>query len=246
MSSALFRHFWTYDLELVGRDRFLSFVPAYLVVIVPALRFGVPPLTHWLRADYGFDLEPYWPLIGSYVSVLLSSMFIGILVGFLLLDEREQGTLRARLVTPLAFEGFLVYRIAQVTLAAVVTLPFIAYGLGLGAPSLSAVVVLALANAPMAVVGTLFFPLFTRDKVQAFAWGKLLSGICFLPLAATLLDSPWHWVVGGWMPVYWTLEAYLRAESGEPWVIHAATGGLTTWLLAAWMVRLYRRAVHRG
>ncbi len=243
---ALFKHFWAYDLKLVARDRFLVFVPSYLVVIVVAMRFGVPPLTGWLKRRFDFDLEPYWPLIGSYTTVLLSSMFLGLLIGFLMLDEKEQGTLRARLVTPVALSDYLMYRIGLPGLFAFVALPAIAVGHGLGAPSIGICGLLALANAPMASAAAIFFPLMTRDKVQAFAWGKLLSGLCFLPMVAALLDAPWKFVVGAWVPPFWTVEAYVRAANGQSWWAWALIGALTSWAFTAWTVHLYQRSVRKS
>ena len=243
---ALFKHFWAYDFKMVARDRFLVFVPSYLVIIVLAMRFGVPPLTDWLSSRYGFELAPYWPLIGSYTTVLLSAMFLGLLIGFLMLDEKEQGTLRARLVTPVAFSDYLAYRIGLPALFALVALPAIALGHGLGAPSWTVCWVLALANAPMASAAAVFFPLMTRDKVQAFAWAKLLSGLCFLPMVAALLETPWKFVVGAWVPPFWTVEAYVRATHGDSWWPWALVGALATWGFAAWTVHLYQRSVRRG
>ena len=239
-------HLWRYDLKLVARDRFLTFVPFYLAIIVLALRLGVPPLTDWLKAEHGFDLQPYWPLVGSYVTVLLSSMFLGLLIGFLLLDEKEQGTLRARLVTPLPLGDFLAYRIGLPALFGLVALPAIGLGHGLGAPNLGVLLFLAVANAPMASAAAVFFPLVTQDKVQAFAWGKLMSGLCFLPLVAALLDSPWNLVVAAWIPPYWTLEAYLRATAGQSWWVHGWIGALASWGFTAWTVYLYRRSLRKA
>lgn len=243
---ALFKHLWAYDFKMVARDRFLVFVPSYLVVITVAMRFGVPPLSRWLKARHGFDLEPFWPLLGSYTTVLLSAMFLGVLIGFLMLDEKEQGTSRARLVTPVPLFDYLAYRIGLPAVFGFVALPAIALGHGLGAPSLGVCWILALGNAPMASAAAVFFPLMTRDKVQAFAWAKLLSGLCFLPMVAALLDAPWKFVVGAWVPPFWTVEAYVRATNGESWWAWAVVGALSSWGFAAWTVHLYQRSVRRA
>ena len=244
--STLFKHLWSFDLRLVARDRFLIFIPGYLLVIVGAMRWGIPPLSAWLLRTEAFDLRPYWILLGSYVAILLSAMFVGVLVGFLLLDEAEQGTLRARLVMPLPLNRYLAYRVGVPALFGAVILPLIALGHGLGAPSVGVLLFLAVANGPMAVVSALFFPLVARDKVQAFAWAKLLSGLCVVPLVAVLLDAPWNVLVGGWLPPYWTVEAYVRASQGSPWLLHGASGAVTSWALAYGLLRLYARSVRRA
>ena len=65
-------------------------------------------------ARFGFDLEPYFLLLMSFV-MLMAPMLAGVVIGFLLLDQQDDQTLTALQVTPLTLSGYFTYRIAAPT-----------------------------------------------------------------------------------------------------------------------------------
>jgi fluoroquinolone transport system permease protein len=65
--------------------------------------------------QYGFDLSVYYPLIMSFIAVAMP-MIYGALIGFLVLDQRDDNTITALQVTPLTLVGYLGYRVALPTL----------------------------------------------------------------------------------------------------------------------------------
>ncbi len=106
------------DAKSVRRDpllRWLALGPVSLALLV---RWGTPYVAGRLQGQLGFDLVPYYPLIVSFV-LLLVPMMCGIVIGFLLLDQRDDRTITALQVTPLTLNGYLVYRAAA---------PFVLFG----------------------------------------------------------------------------------------------------------------------
>ena len=59
------------DVKHIARDRFVTFVLAYSLVVAAAVRFGVPPLTTTLSGRYGIDLVPYYGLVSSFVALTI-------------------------------------------------------------------------------------------------------------------------------------------------------------------------------
>ena len=60
----------------------------------------------------GFDIVPYFPLVmGGYL--MTAPGMLGMVIGFLLLDERDARTLSALCVTPLSMRQYPAYRIAS-------------------------------------------------------------------------------------------------------------------------------------
>ena len=110
-ASVAFRRLLGKDAKLVVRDRFLIGMVLYMVVFALVVRFGLPPGTRALVRSTGFDLSSYYPLIGSFLAVMATSL-AGLLTGFLLLEEKENRTLRALLVSPLRLRTYLGYRMA--------------------------------------------------------------------------------------------------------------------------------------
>ena len=148
----------------------------------------------------------------SYVLLLLPPAICGMVVGFILLDQRDDHTLTALRVTPLPLTGYLVYRLAAPMLLGVgmtlIALP-LAGLVPLGPLELLG---LALAAAPLAPLTALFLAAFAANKVQGFALQKALGLFLIAPFLGTLLPPPWQAVL--WLvPTYWP-AALLWAHAG--------------------------------
>lgn len=238
-------HLLRHDARLVGRDPLLAFVLVYVVIIALALRWGWPALERWLLAVHGLDWVPYRPLVVGVVALMFGGIFVGMVIGFLVLDEKEAGTLRALRVTPLPFGTYLLYRVSvPVVLGALLT-PLLIVIMDLGSPPWPVVAWIVLANAPLAALGTLAFPTLADDRVQAFAYAKIFSAVTSLPVFALFLDPPWRYLTGIF-PGTWNVLALRAAQRGEPWVLLLALGGVTGWLALAWMVVYFQKTVARS
>lgn len=215
------------DARNVGRDPLLKWVVLYPFLVALALRFGVPPLAAWLQARTGFALEPYFPLLASSL-IGLAPGIVGTVIGFLLLDERDERTLTALLVTPLPLPGYLLYRIAIPTLLGfAVTL--VAYPLAALAPlPAGSLVVAAALGGFTAPFTALFLAGLADNKVTGFALMKILSTINLLPLAGWFLDLPAQ-LLAGLVPGYWPMKVV--------WVA-AAGGDITLWAVAGLVVNV--------
>lgn len=215
------------DARSVARDPLLKWVVLYPFLAALALRFGVPPLTAWLRAGAGFDLEPYFPLLASSL-IGLAPGIVGTVVGFLLIDERDERTLTALLVTPLPLSTYMLYRLAAPTLLGfAVTLA--AYPLAALAPlPLGSLVTAAALGGFTAPLTALFLAGLAANKVSGFALMKVLSTINLLPVAAWFVDLPAQ-LLAGVVPGYWPMKMV--------WVA-AAGGDVTAWGIAGLAVNL--------
>lgn len=232
------------DFKLIGRDSFLLGMLGYILLMGLLSRFLVPRLRGFLLASRGFDLEPYYPLFVSWIAVMLGVVLAGTLIGLLLIDERDERTLQAILVTPLPLSRYLTYRVG---LAAVLAAPIIVVQdriIALGHLPLWKLALIALTGAPVAAVMTLILPIFARDKVQAFALLKIVSISTLLPLAAYFVAEPWQ-LIAGVYPPYWLIKAYWVAHADGPeWWIYLALGWVFTVPFLWWSVRRFERMVH--
>lgn len=200
------------DLRNVLRDPLLAWIVFYPFVLALAVRFGTPPLTDWLRDTWSFELAPYYPLLASFVVGMAPGM-VGAVVGFLLLDERDDRTLAAMMVTPLPLEQYLLYRLGAPTLVAFgVTLAvYPLAGLApLSAPALLTAAALAGLSAPLTA---LFLASFAQNKISGFAWVKVLNGINLLPVLAWFAPMPSQ-LAFGVVPTYWPMKVVWEASAG--------------------------------
>ncbi len=187
-----------------------------------------------------FDLAPHYPFLVGIFSIV-PAMLVGMILGFILLDERDEDLITYFTVTPLGRGGYLVYRLAapQVLSIAVaaVMLPIIVTGIVRFPlwPSLG-IAAMASLQAPMMV---LYLGAFAANKVEGLAYGKAFGLLFAGPIAGYLIPGRLKYLAGI-IPPFWVSEAYLamlRNAWGE-YVICILMGVMTH---AAWMILLFRR-----
>ncbi|MFV8753979.1 hypothetical protein ACNOYE_25830 [Nannocystaceae bacterium ST9] len=203
------------------------------VVLTLVLRFGLPLAESALLAlDRPLDLRPQHPVI-CVSAMLLTAMLAGWVVGFLLLEERENRTLQAIGVTPLTLRGFVLWRLALPTMIALLGgLLIMALG-DCGVPSAGRAMITALLAAACAPAFTLFLVGFADNEVEGLALAKI-GGLSFvLPVAATFVEGPSTWL-GGLLPPYWIVRVWL---GGPAWMAGAGLACTLAW--GAWLLRRF-------
>lgn len=226
------------DLKNIRRDSMLVWLPA--IPLIPALlvRWGLPLLEPWLVATYGLTLEPYDALILSFF-VALTPSFAGIVTGFLLLDERDDRTLTALMVTPMSLSQYVAYRVtAPMVLGVVMTLVAIPIA-GVARVPLPALLGVALLAALTAPIMALFLASFAENKVAGMALMKLIGGLGVIPVAAYFVEVPWQ-LLAGVVPSYWPLKVlWLASENGQNVWLFFAAGLLVNLAVLAALVKRF-------
>ena len=240
---AIARALWPVDLKNIRRDAGLIWFPIVPLVVALIIRWGVPAAARYANAQWSFDLTAYYPLIMS-AFVLMAPSVIGMVIGFLLLDERDDQVLTALLVTPIPLNGYVRYRVALplvLGLAATLLGYPIANLLPINPVDLLAVAALGSLTGPMfALVLAAFAP----NKVAGFALVKLLNAASMLPIAAFFIGTNWQ-LIAGVFPSYWPLKVFWLAAQGQPYGGYLALG-LAVNLLALWLVwQRFKMVVHR-
>ncbi len=233
------------DIKSLRRDAMLRWLVLYPIVLGAAARWGVPPLTAWLATRYGFELTPYYPLIASFL-VLVTPALMGCVIGFLLLDERDDRTLMALQVTPLTVNGYLVYRATVPMLLSVVMTMLLIPLAGLVSMGLVSVLLVALCAAPVAPLYAVFVATYAANKVQGFALMKGLGVLAWPPMFAYFVSPPWQWAFG-LDPLYWPAKVFWMVDARESglWLAVAA-GLLYQLLLLSLLLRRFDHVVHRS
>jgi fluoroquinolone transport system permease protein len=232
------------DAKSVRRDPLLRWMvlgPAFIALLV---RWGTPFIGARLQSRLGFQLEPYYPLIMSFV-LLLVPMMCGIVIGFLLLDQRDDRTITALQVTPLTTSGYLVYRTAAPfvlsVLMTMVALPLA----GLVPVRLGPLVLVTVAAAPLAPLTALFLAAFAANKVQGFALMKAAGVLNWPPMFAYFVDGPWQ-LAFGLTPTYWPAKLYWMLQADDPgWWVYLVVGLAFQLLLIALVLGRFNRVMHQ-
>lgn len=227
------------------RDRFLGGTLLFVVLVAASLRFLIPLIASELRARFGFELEPWFPLMTGYFAQVQAAMLVGMAGGFLLLEMRTQHTVRALLVSPVPLWLYLLVLGVGLTLAAWLLSVVQALLVGVGRPPLGPLLFTSLAGAPAAVTVALFIGTAASNEVEAFAQMKFLSAAGLIPVAAWFAPSEWQWL-GGLYPPYWAVRGFWLAEAGKNgWLLSASAGFLFTLLVAFLLSRSFARRAAR-
>lgn len=232
------------DLKSVSRDSMLLLISVGSLVLALAMRYGVPFVTPHLQRLLAVDLADYTPLLMSFV-LLIAPEMVGSLVGFLILDERDEGTLAALLVTPVSLSSYLLYRIGlPVVIAFLVTLLAVPMAGLLTIPFGQLMLAAALAALSGGIVALAVTAL-AANKVEGFAVLKMLQGLQALPLVAWFLPVPWQWLVG-FVPTYWPAAVYWRMAVGESYWGYITVGIVVNSIYLATLTSHFRRHLSRS
>jgi fluoroquinolone transport system permease protein len=232
------------DLRNVARDSMLR----WMILLTPGLgllvRAGLPPMGEVLHARLGFDLTPYHSLVISFLPLAAAGM-IGAVVGFLLLDQRDDHTMSALLVTPLTLADYLRYRLGALVLASI-ALTCITIPLAGRETTTVQLGVTAVVAAPLAPVYALFLGSFAANKVQGFALAKAIGLVLVPCIAAYFVDAPWQYAFGA-IPHYWPLKVFWLFDEGRTGagLVHAVVGLGWQSIVVALLARRFARVVRR-
>lgn len=240
----LLKTFTTGDFINIRRDSLLSWMIGMPLFTALLIRLALPRLAGWLATTYAFDLTPYDGLLLSVLLVFITPILLGAVIGFLLLDERDDQTLLALQVTPLPLNRYLLYRLGLpvvlsmgmnlliVPLTGIDALPF---------PTQVPVVLLAALEAPLLA---LFLATFAENKVAGFALMKGINAVLFLSIVAYFVPPPWQGLAA-LIPTYWPLKLWWVLSAGGSGWGYFGGGLIFHLLLLAALLKRFETVLHR-
>jgi len=161
----------------------------------------------------GVALEPFYPVALAFL-VGFPPYIYGFIVGFFVLEDREQGTLTALAVSPLTARGYLVYRGATAYALGVVGVVVAVAVFGLETLAPWTFVGVAAVAGLAGPVSTFLFAALASDSIEGLAINKLLATTVVVPALAILaVPTPLEYAAG-LVPVYWPMKAAVLAATG--------------------------------
>ncbi len=231
------------DVRSIGREPFLAWMAAYPIGLALLVRYGTPWFTGKVEAHV--DLTLYYGPIVSFMCVLTPAGLVGFVYGFVLIDDRDEGTLQALMVTPLSISVYTLFRIAlPVLFSAIAVMVCVPIG-GIAPVSMLKLIPVAFCASLWAPVMALFLVTFAENKVQGLAMFKIVNVVTLAPLAALFIEEPWQYLMGI-VPLYWPARAFWQLADGDStyWVsvlISIATQGV----VLAILLRRFNKVIHR-
>ncbi|HEY0606864.1 MAG TPA: hypothetical protein VGD58_28350 [Herpetosiphonaceae bacterium] len=234
----------TLDVKSVQRDGLLRGMLVLPLAIAVAARLVLPLVVRRVGASLGVDLVAYYPWIMSSALLLITPVIYGGVIGFLLLDQRESGTLLALQVTPRSLSRYLFARLAAPMLISLVLTPVAIAIAGLVQVPFLVLMLPVLAAVPLAPLAALMLVAFAENKVQGLALVKGTSLAMIAALGAAWVPVPWQWAFG-LLPTYWPVQLYGALLAAHPAWWYLLGGLLLDSVLLALLFRHFEQVVHR-
>ncbi len=209
------------DAKLIWRDRFLLFMFGFIFYLVLALRFGLPWLDGYLATNGILPSETtplrfsdFYLLIVTYITVFQGTLIAGTIFGFALLDEKDDDTIKAMLVTPVPFSRYIMYRIAVPMALAFITVMMMILMIDQVLLPFWQLLLISFGASFTAPIATLFYGVFAENKIQGFAMAKFVGLGGLTILIGWFVDEPMQWLFG-LFPPYWITKSYWMAYHGQ-------------------------------
>jgi fluoroquinolone transport system permease protein len=224
------------DSQMLWRDPLPGWILALPIGLALLLRPLMPRLQEVLLAGAGFDLAMYYPLVmGGFL--MTAPGMVGMVIGFLFLDERDARTLTALRTTPLSMHQYLGYRVALPLLLGTIS-TLIGYPVtGLTPLPLTTLLPIVLVASLSAPLLALVLAVAAPNKVAGFAVVKVLNAVNLLPIVAYFVPRSFQFAAGIF-PTYWPMRALWSAAAGETYggyLVIGCVASVLALLLVAWL-----------
>jgi fluoroquinolone transport system permease protein len=140
---------------------------------------------------------------------------LGAILGFLILDEKDDKVLSALRVMPISTGGFLLYRILFPMGFTFIVNMILPYTLDFVELDFGTVLTLAIIGAIESPFLGLVVASKAANKVEGMATFKFAGFAFMLPLFGIFITSDWYWLFGI-LPTFWPIKIVFESAFGQP------------------------------
>jgi len=243
-----FRRLGRNDVRLIGRDLFLIYLLLYINLTALGLRFALPYLDAHFAASGSvpFALSDWYPLLIAYFQFFLGAALVGTIFGFVLIEEKDNHTITALLVSPLPLNQYVAYRVGVPLGIAFFQIIIAVLIVNVAVPPLWQLALLSAGASLSAPLALLYLAIFAENKVQALALIKFLGIAGFIIPLAWFIPEPLQFLFG-LFPPYWVSKAYWLALEGNPlWLGSLALGVVLQMVAIVAFSRRFNKVIYRN
>jgi fluoroquinolone transport system permease protein len=217
-----------------------------LSLLVPFILWALmhlifPFLEALVMKQWSVDISSYYRQTGTFFLMLIP-MMMGMVYGFILLDERDGGIITAISVTPTGKSGYLKLRMGIPLFLSFVFIILFLFLLGLtGTLNILQVIVVSVLISSQSLILLLVLGAFADNKVMGMAISKGFGILLMGPLLDFALPAPYNWS-GAYSPLFWASRSLLSDSHGTFWVYASIT--FLFHLLLIWI--LFRKFTARS
>jgi fluoroquinolone transport system permease protein len=189
------------DIKQILRDPVMSLLLVAPLLLISVFKILEALLIPYLVLKTGFDVMPYASYIFSFI-LLMNSGMLGIVTGFMMLDERDGNIAQLLEITPMGRSGYLLNRLSFASILSVLycMVSFAVFGL-VNLPFYSIMILCFLSAIYTAIIGLLIFS-GADDKVKGLTYSKGLNTLVIFAFS-DLFALNWLTFLAWFFPTYW-------------------------------------------
>jgi hypothetical protein len=189
------------DVKQILRDPVMTLLlvaPLLLIIVFKILEVFLIP---FLVQKTGFDVMPYAAYVFSFI-LLINSGMLGIVTGFMMLDDRDGNIAQLLEITPLGRSGYLLNRLSFASMLSVFycLISFAVFSL-VDLPFYSIILLCFLSAIYTAIIGLLIYS-GADDKVKGLTFAKGLNTLVLFAFT-DLFALNWLTFLSWLFPPYW-------------------------------------------
>jgi fluoroquinolone transport system permease protein len=221
------------DLKLIFRDKSLYIIFIIPLFIILLCRLGIPGISALVPG-----LTAYCGLIITALASVAAST-PSFLIGFIILDERDENVHTILKILPLPANFILKARVAFMIFIGFLFSFLILVFNSLINFNLFQLVILAVLFSLIPPILTLVIVTFATNKIEAATLYKALSLVLFLPVIAFFIQPQWQYMFGI-IPFFWTFNAVHAIANQLMFFLNIAISVITHTLLILCLYRHYK------
>lgn len=221
-----FKALGRYELKNIFRDKMTALMVVYPFFITAIAAFVIPAFFDFVEGE-----EAVLFITSLVIVVILASlapMLAGAMLGFLLLDHKDEKTLDSLRVTPLSLRSYLIYKASYTYLLSAVASAFVIFGIrwfsGEGYTFMGqnvfrelpvyGILLYALVSGLFGPTFGLIIATFGKNKIEGFAYLKSMGILILIP-ALVMLESMQdiRQYILGIIPGFWPVKGLLESAS---------------------------------
>lgn len=199
------------DFKQIMRDPIMAvlfFAPLFLIIVFKLIVLLLIP---FLLTRTGFDASPYLLYVFVFV-IMMCGALLGIVTGFMMIDERDGNISELMSVTPLGRGGYLFNRLLFAAASTFLYGVLSYYVMDVvELPVITVLFVSLLSSNYSVIIGLLIFS-FADDKVKGLTFAKAINALSLFAFT-DLLSLRWLTVLSWFFPPYWITAVAQRPDS---------------------------------
>lgn len=239
------------DTKLIFRDKFLILMTFISIFIAIITRYLLPWADTTLiekglmpSVSIPFSLHELYPMLVTFTALYNGGIISGMVAGFLLLDEKDEGTLQAIIVTPVPLHYYTIYRFGLASIFSAFIMFIMLQIIGIALLPVWQLILLCIASSLVSTIVALFLVLTAQNKVQGFAMGKFTSIAGFTILIGWFVPDTWQWVLGIFPPFLVHKAYWLALDGNSLWWLALVLGTLAQIFTIYWMAKKFNKLVY--